>query len=174
VRASLSSSFAELESRGRQRDSAEPAGACDPGFDGSLTAFGDPDGSLEVAVIEHLRVRVRADARSAWLQAETHTWEPWLRRQRGFLGRELFWDADREEGILLIRWASREQWKAIRDEEVDAVQRQFEALAHLLLAGSKIAAGEFPDSQKPPTPPPSNPFPLVHAGELEPRALAAA
>ncbi|MFM7361276.1 MAG: TIGR03792 family protein [Cyanobium sp.] len=134
--------------------------ATEPGFEGTLTAFGDPDGILEVAVVEHLRVRVRADARAAWLQAETHTWEPWLRRQRGFLGRELIWDAEREEGILLIRWASREEWKSIPPEEVDAVQRQFEAMARRLLA--------------PQAPTPVNPFPLVHAGELEPRAFAAA
>ncbi len=132
-----------------------------PGFDGTLTAFGDPDGSLEVAVVEHLRVRVSADARAAWLEAETHTWEPWLRRQRGFLGRELIWDPEREEGILLIRWASREEWKSIPAAEVDAVQRQFEAMAHRLLARA------YPARQ------PANPFPLVHAGELEPRALAA-
>lgn len=111
--------------------------------------------------MEHLRVRVRANARAAWLQAETHTWEPWLRRQGGFLGRELFWDAEREEGILLIRWSSREQWKAIPPEAVEAVQRQFEAMAHQLLAAADRPA-------------PTNPFPLVHAGELEPRALAAA
>ena len=143
-----------------QGGSSALAQAIQPGFDGSLTAFGDPDGSLEVAVVEHLRVRVHSDARAAWLQAETHTWEPWLCRKLGFLGRELYWDAEREEGILLIRWASREQWKAIPSEEVEVVQRQFEAMAHQLLAAAD-------------SPAPANPFPLVHAGELEPRAFAA-
>ncbi len=135
-----------------------------PGFEGSFTAFADPDGCLEVAVVEHLRVRVQADARSAWLQAEATTWEPWLRRQSGYLGRELRWDAEREEGVLLIRWASREQWKAIPAVEVDAVQAEFEAVARrCLLADHSAAATVSP-----------NPFPLVHAGELEPGVLAAA
>ena len=134
-----------------------------PGFDASLTAFADPDGALEVAVIEHLRVRVRADARAAWLQAEALSWEPWLRQQEGYLGRELRWDPEREEGVLLIRWASREQWKAIPDEEVAQVQVRFEALARRALGGPQIA--EHPSA---------NPFPLVHASELEPRFLAVA
>ena len=45
-----------------------------PCFDASFTAFADPDGALEVAVVEHLRVRVRADARAAWLEAEALSW----------------------------------------------------------------------------------------------------
>ncbi len=134
-----------------------------PEFEASLTAFADPDGCLEVAVIEHLRVRVQADARAAWLHAETHSWDPWLRRQPGYLGRDLHWDAEREEGVLLIRWASREQWKSIPEAEVQAVQARFEALARRCLSQG-ITPG---------LPPTSNPFPLVHAGELDPAALAA-
>ncbi|MFM7265620.1 MAG: TIGR03792 family protein [Cyanobium sp.] len=135
-----------------------------PGFDASFTAFADPDGALEVAVVEHLRVRVRADARAAWLEAEALSWEPWLRQQAGYLGRELRWDAEREEGVLLIRWASREQWKAIPEDEVARVQVRFEVLARRAL-GHAFASEEQP---------PANPFPLVHAGELEPRSLALA
>lgn len=135
-----------------------------PGFDASLTAFADPDGALEVAVVEHLRVQVRADARAAWLHAEALTWEPWLRQQPGYLGRELRWDAEREEGVLLIRWASREQWKAIPEEEVERVQVRFEALARRAL-GNPSTTNESPRA---------NPFPLVHASELEPRSLTLA
>lgn len=147
-----------------------PIGTCpvtpvgSPGFDASLTAFADPDGSLEVAVIEHLRVRVQADAQAAWLHAEAHSWDPWLRRQSGYLGRELRWDADREEGVLLIRWASREQWKAIPEAEVEAIQAEFESLARRFLSASSAARDPLP----------TNPFPLVHAGELDPSTLTAA
>jgi uncharacterized protein (TIGR03792 family) len=158
----------------RPEPSHLPAGSHDPGFDGSLTAFGDPDGGLEIAVVEHLRVLVSADARAAWLRAETLTWEPWLRRQRGFLGRELIWDETREEGILLIRWASREQWKSIASEEVDAVQRQFEAVAHRLLTGADTSTPHSVEASGLGEQPPANPFPLVHASELNPWDLAAA
>jgi uncharacterized protein (TIGR03792 family) len=111
------------------------------------------DGSFEVAVVEHLRVKVPAEARQAWLEAERGSWEPWLERQPGYLGRDLLWDAEREEGTLLIRWASRDQWKAIPLAELEAVQERFEQLARQA-TGSRQG----------------NPFPLVFEGELQPSA----
>lgn len=112
-----------------------------------------PGGSFEVAVVEHLRVKVPAEARQAWLEAERGSWEPWLAQQDGYLGRDLLWDPEREEGTLLIRWASRQQWKAIPLEEVEAVQERFEQLA-------RQATGRRQ----------GNPFPLVFEGELQPAA----
>ena len=78
-------------------------------------------------VIEQLRLRVPEPHRELWLQAEASSWQPWLEQQQGFLGRDLFWDPEREEGLLLIRWTSREQWKAIPQTEVLRVQARFEA-----------------------------------------------
>ena len=110
------------------------------------------DGQLEVVVVEHLRIKVPADGRQAWLEAEQGSWEPWLAQQDGFVGRDLLWDAEREEGTLLIRWASREQWKAIPEQEVERVQARFEALAR---EATGLRQG--------------NPFPLVFEGELVPQ-----
>jgi len=121
--------------------------------DVAIAAFQDPDGSYDVAVVEHLRVRVPAEGRQAWLEAERGSWEPWLAQQDGYLGRDLLWDAEREEGTLLIRWASREQWKRIPAAEVEAVQERFEQLA-------RSATGQRQ----------GNPFPLVFEGELVPAA----
>ena len=121
--------------------------------DVAIAAFQDPDGAYDVAVVEHLRVKVPAEARQAWLEAERGSWEPWLAQQEGYLGRDLLWDAEREEGTLLIRWASREQWKRISAAEVEAVQERFEQLA-------RTATGEEE----------GNPFPLVFEGELVPAA----
>jgi uncharacterized protein (TIGR03792 family) len=111
-------------------------------------AFAEPDGSFDVVVVEHLRLKVPAKARQAWLQAEQGSWEPWLARQQGFLGRQLLWDPATEEGTLLIRWADRSSWKAIPEAEVRAVQQRFEQLAR-----------QATDSD-------TNPFPLVFEGEL--------
>jgi len=107
---------------------------------------------FEVAVVEHLRLKVPAEARDAWLEAEQNSWEPWLAQQDGFLDRELLWDPEREEGTLLIRWASKDQWKAIPAPEVAAVQQRFEQLAR---RATGTAMG--------------NPFPLVFEGELQPQ-----
>ena len=112
-----------------------------------------PSGEYDVAVVEHLRVKVPSEARQAWLEAERGSWDPWLAQQPGFLGRELLWDSDREEGTLLIRWASREQWKQIPEAEIETVQEHFEQLA-------RQATGQ---SQ-------GNPFPLLFEGELQPAA----
>lgn len=109
-------------------------------------------GSTPAPVVEHLRVQVPAAARAAWLEAERGSWEPWLEAQPGFLDRQLLWDPERQEGTLLIHWASREQWQAIPPEEVAQVQRRFEALARQA-TGSRQG----------------NPFPLVFAGELLPQ-----
>jgi uncharacterized protein (TIGR03792 family) len=105
---------------------------------------------FDVAVVEHIKLKVPEEARQAWLEAERQSWEPWLRRQKGFVSRELLWDSRTEEGTLLIRWASREQWQAIPETEIEAVQRRFEQLA-------KTATGSS-----------ANPFPVVFEGELLP------
>ena len=105
-----------------------------------------------VVVVEHLRVKVPAEALDAWLEAEQGSWEPWLAQQPGFLDRQLLWDPEREEGTLLIHWRSRDQWKAIPDTEVEQVQDRFEQLA-------REATGTRQ----------GNPFPLVFEGELLPR-----
>ncbi|UPM49928.1 TIGR03792 family protein [Synechococcus sp. A10-1-5-1] len=121
--------------------------------DVAIATNDQPGGQLEVVVVEHLRIKVPAEGRAAWMQAEQGSWEPWLQQQAGFLGRELLWDSEREEGTLLIRWASKEQWKAIPEAEVEAVQERFEQLA-------REATGQRQ----------GNPFPLVFEGELIPAA----
>jgi uncharacterized protein (TIGR03792 family) len=119
--------------------------------DVSFAAFADPDGGYDVAVVEHLRIQVPSQGRQAWLEAERGSWEPWLARQEGFIGRDLLWDPETEEGTLLIRWSSREAWKAIPEKEVEKVQARFEQLARQS-TGQKSG----------------NPFPLVFEGELLP------
>jgi len=118
-----------------------------------FAAFADQDGGYDVAVIEHLRISVPAQGREAWLEAERGSWEPWLAQQTGFLGRDLLWDPETEEGTLLIRWSSRQAWKAIPSEQVAEVQDRFEQLAR--------EAMELPQAM-------DNPFPLVFEGELLP------
>ena len=118
-----------------------------------FAAFADPEGGYDVAVIEHLRISVPEQGRQAWLEAERGSWEPWLAQQTGFLGRDLLWDPETEEGTLLIRWSSRQAWKAIPSEEVDEVQARFEQLARKEMALSQAM---------------DNPFPLVFEGELLP------
>jgi uncharacterized protein (TIGR03792 family) len=94
-----------------------------------VRASADPQVGDKVAVIEHLRLKVPQESREDWMVAERGSWEPWLKHQPGFLGRDLFWDPATEEGTLLIRWSSREAWKSISPAEVQRVQARFEMLA---------------------------------------------
>ena len=90
------------------------------------------------------------------------------------LGRELHWDEQREEGQLLIRWASRDLWQAIPAAAVEQVQQQFERSAHAALArpgvpqhvapgGAPGAAGGGP--ARPTGARVNSPFPQVQTGE---------
>ena len=66
-------------------------------------AWADLQVGDKVAVIEHLRLKVPQESRQDWMVAERGSWEPWLKHQPGFLGRDLFWDPATEEGTLLIQ-----------------------------------------------------------------------
>ena len=111
------------------------------------------------AVIEQLRLQVPAAHRELWLKAEARTWQPWLEQQDGFEQRSLYWDPMREEGLLLIAWASRTQWKAIPEAEVLRVQALFEAEVNQAL-------------QRPASADPL--FPLLAEGELQQQQLPSA
>ena len=100
-------------------------------------------------VIEELRLRVPADAKVEWLNAEKQVWEPWLSSQAGFLGRQLFWNKEKEEALILVNWKSKKLWKSIPMSEVNIVQQKFE--------DNVKAALNVGD----------NPFELIYEGELD-------
>ena len=103
------------------------------------------------SIVEHLKLDVPKKFKNSWLKAEEGSWEPWLLKQDGFLGRQLFWDPKVEEATLLIGWESRAVWKNISQSEINLVQQDFE----------KIARKEIGQSS-------GNPFPLIYEGELNP------
>ena len=103
------------------------------------------------SVVEHLKLDVPKEFKNAWLKAEEGSWEPWLLKQDGFLGRQLFWDPKVQEATLLIGWESRTVWKNISQTEINQVQKDFEKIA-------RKETGEMS----------GNPFPLLFEGELHP------
>ena len=100
-------------------------------------------------VIEVLRLKVPADVKAAWLNAEKEIWEPWLSSQDGFLGRQLFWDKEKEEALILVNWKSKKLWKSIPMSEVNLIQQKFEDKVK-----TALNLGE-------------NPFELIYEGELD-------
>ena len=100
-------------------------------------------------VIEELRLKVPSYAKLAWLNAEKEIWDKWLSTQDGFLGRQLFWDKEKEEALILVNWNSKKLWKSIPISEVNIVQGKFEDSVKTALNVSK------------------NPFELIYEGELD-------
>ena len=99
-------------------------------------------------VIEELRLKVPSDVKAAWLNAEKEIWDPWLSSQDGFLGRQLFWDKEKEEALILVNWKSKKLWKSIPMSEVNVLQEKFEDNVKTALNVNK------------------NPFELIYEGEL--------
>ena len=77
-------------------------------------------------ITEELRLKVSADYKKVWLIAEKNIWDPWLSNQKGFLGRQIFWDPKKEEALILVQWKNKELWKSISMEEVNKIQEEFE------------------------------------------------
>ena len=100
-------------------------------------------------VIEELRLKVPAYAKAAWLNAEKEVWEPWLSSQNGFLGRQIFWNKEKEEALILVNWESKKLWKNIPMSEVNVVQQKFEDNVK-----TALDVGE-------------NPFEFIYEGELD-------
>ena len=100
-------------------------------------------------VIEELRLKVPFAAKEAWLNGEKEIWDPWLSSQEGFLGRQLFWDKEKEVALILVNWQSKKLWKSIPMSEVNVVQAKFDDYVKTALNVR------------------SNPCELIYEGELD-------
>ena len=107
------------------------------------------DNFQDEMVTEELRLKVPANAKAVWLNAEKEIWDPWLSSQDGYIGRQLFWDREKEEALILLNWESKKLWKSIPMKEVNIVQKKFEDNVKTALNVSK------------------NPFELIYEGELD-------
>ena len=107
------------------------------------------DNYLSRNVTEELRLKVPSKFKEAWLKAEKKVWEPWLSLQEGFLGRQIFWDKEKEEALILVNWKNKKLWKKISINEVNEIQEKFEDVVKDSL-NVKV-----------------NPFELIYEGELD-------
>ena len=107
------------------------------------------DSSKVEIVYEQLRLKIPNNYKSVWLEAEKNIWEPWLLKKDGFLGRQIFWDREKEEALILVKWKNKKLWKNIPMEEVNQIQNKFEE--------NVISTLNIDE----------NPFELIFEGELE-------
>jgi uncharacterized protein (TIGR03792 family) len=77
-------------------------------------------------IIELLRVKVPPEHREQYIQKDAEIWTAALAGYPGFLGKEVWINPhDTSEVILIVQWATREQWKAIPQAEIDAIDEKF-------------------------------------------------
>ena len=118
-------------------------------FQSNLTnVFALPMNKSNENIVEELRLSVPIKYKETWLKAEEEVWEPWLSKQNGFLGRQIFYNQKSGEALLLVKWKNRKVWKNIPDEEVDKMQKIYEENVTSSL-GVK-----------------TNPFEFIYEGEL--------
>jgi uncharacterized protein (TIGR03792 family) len=77
-------------------------------------------------VIEQLHFTVPPSAQAAFVALDRAIWTPALARQPGFLGKEIWQDSARPDQVrIVIRWASRAEWKAVPQDLLAATDRAF-------------------------------------------------
>ena len=99
-------------------------------------------------ITEELRLEIPFKFKEVWLQAEKEVWEPWLSVQDGYLGRKIFWDKEKEEALILVKWKNKSLWKNISMKQVIEIQEKFEENVKTSLNLDE------------------NPFKLIYEGEL--------
>lgn len=77
-------------------------------------------------VIEWLKFKVDPRSRETFIQKDAQIWTPVLASSAGFLGKEVWIDPHAiREVVLVIRWETRQQWKAIPQDVLDATEQKF-------------------------------------------------
>ena len=103
---------------------------------------------IDENIVEELRLTVPSEYKEIWLKSEEEVWEPWLAKQDGFLGRQIFYNHEVGEALVLVKWKNRNLWKNISEEEVNKMQKIYEETVTSSL-GVK-----------------TNPFEFIYEGEL--------
>ena len=117
-------------------------------YSNTTNAFDLSMNKIDLNIIEELRLNVPFKYKGTWLKAEKEIWEPWLSSQNGYLGRQIFYNQNHEEALVLVRWENRNLWKKISNEEVNKIQKNYEE-------NVKSALGVE-----------TNPFEFIYEGEL--------
>ena len=79
-------------------------------------------------VIEWLKFRVEPAQRDRYLAIDDEIWTSALESYPGFLDKTTWLDPNHDdEVIFVIAWATREQWKAIPEADLEQINQRFDA-----------------------------------------------
>ncbi|MDZ8051035.1 MAG: TIGR03792 family protein [Aulosira sp. ZfuVER01] len=99
-------------------------------------------------VIELLKFKIASEMGEIYIQKDAEIWTTALAKYPGFLGKEVWINPhDPTEIIFVIRWATREQWHAIPQAELEAVEQQFAAAlgdTYKLVESAEYQVRNFP------------------------------
>ncbi len=101
-------------------------------------------------VIELLKFRIAPKHREKYIHRDAQIWTAALANYPGFIGKELWINPnDPTELVMVIRWETREQWKSILTEEVDAITERFDrdlGFTYEMVESSEYQVRKFPHS----------------------------
>jgi uncharacterized protein (TIGR03792 family) len=102
----------------------EPASSLPP-YTNSVATFYSCEQS-DCMVIESLQFQVDPDYREQFIQLDEQIWTPVLANSPGFLGKEVWISPDDlSEVVIVVRWASFEEWQAIPEATLNETEAAF-------------------------------------------------
>lgn len=103
-------------------------------------------------VIEYLKFRVSPKLRETFIQKDSEIWTLMLASCPGFISKEVWIEPETpDQVILIIRWTSREQWKAVSQEQLEATQQQFDqgfGKDYQMIQASEYQVRKFPQTPR--------------------------
>lgn len=79
-------------------------------------------------VIEWLTFAIAPEHRETFIRLDGDIWTAALSQYPGFLGKEVWISPDLSDQVVtVIHWQTREQWKAIPEDELAEIDRRFKA-----------------------------------------------
>ncbi|MBD2180680.1 TIGR03792 family protein [Planktothrix sp. FACHB-1355] len=77
-------------------------------------------------LIEWLKFKVAPERREEFIDNDAEIWTPVIASSPGFLGKEVWINpTEPTEVIMVIRWATCEQWKSFPQELLDRTEEKF-------------------------------------------------
>lgn len=101
-------------------------------------------------VIEWLKFKVSPARREEFILQDAEIWTPALSTSPGFLSKEVWIDpVDSTQVIMVIRWATKEDWQAVPADLLEATEQQFARQmgnSYQLVESAEYQVRKFPQS----------------------------
>jgi uncharacterized protein (TIGR03792 family) len=104
-------------------------------------------------VIEWLTFAVAPEHREAFIRIDNEIWTAALSQYPGYISKEVWISPDlHDQVVLIVRWQTREQWKAIAQELLDEVEARFRAavgVSYRMIDAREYQVRRYPNSAEP-------------------------